>query len=212
METKQQHGGKRPNAGKPKGVKHPKTLERQAMIRETQQRVYKSIDNLLNAQFANALGSLMVFRLDTTEDPKGNTKTVHTLLTDPAQIKEVLDGTEGNGGRVGEDFYIITTVQPDNRAIDSLLDRGLGKPAQSVELQTNNTYFERDVYRTAMVINIRGWSENEEYITRAVAAMVKEHGYLIEEFKPRVVEAIEEYGEMEKRNEAVKDRQLTEGA
>ncbi len=211
METKQQHGGKRPNAGKPKGLKHAKTLEKQAIVYQTRQRVYRNIDPLLNAQLANALGSQMVFRRDTVEDSKGNEKTVHTLVTDPGEIKEMLDGSDGRGGRVGESFYIITSIPPDNRAIESLLDRGLGKATQSVEVTTNNIYFERDVFRTAMVIILRGWTDNEDYINRAVSAMFKEHGYAIEEFKPRVLEALDEYREIQKRNDAEKDRQLTEG-
>ncbi len=74
----------------------------------------------------------MVFRRDTVKDSKGNEKPVHTLVTDAAEIKEILDSTDGKGGRAGEDFYIITTVQPDNRAIDSLLDRGLGQTGEGV--------------------------------------------------------------------------------
>lgn len=211
MISKTTHGGKRPNAGKPKGIKHPKTLEKQAVIRETQQRVYRNIDPLLNAQLANALGSQMVFRRDTVKDSKGNEKPVHTLVTDASEIKEILDSTDGKGGRAGEDFYIITTVQPDNRAIDSLLDRGLGKAVQSIEVSANNAYFERDVFRTATVIVIRQWESNEEYIARAARAMVKEHGYVFEEFHSRVIEALDDYSSMKKRNDLLPQKQIRTG-
>lgn len=210
MDKKLQHGGARPGAGKPKGTRHFRTLEKVAILRETEQRVFKNIDGLLNAQLSKALGSWMVFRKDIQEEPIGKRKTIHTLITDPEEIKKVLDGSNGKGGQVGEGFFIITIVPPDNRAIDSLLDRGLGKAAQSIEITTDKTFFERDVYRTAMAIIIREWEDNEEYINRAVDAMVKEHGYHLEEFQSRVLQSIDEYREMKQKSNSIKKLRLGE--
>jgi hypothetical protein len=208
MTTKLQHGGARHGAGKPKGTKHSNTIEKHAVLRETQQRVYRNIDGLLNAQLANALGSVMIFRKDSVEGSNGKEKTVHTLITDPDEIKEVLDGSGGKGGQLEGGFYIVTAVPPDNRAIDSLLDRGLGKATQSIEVTTDNTFFERDVYRTALVIIVRNWTDDPDYIERAITAMVNEYGYDTEEFQSRVSQAIDEYREMKHKNDSFRELQL----
>ena len=73
---------------------------------------------------------------------------MHTLVTDPVEIKEVLDSTDSTGGNVGEDFYFVTDIPPDNRAIDSMYDRTFGKANQSLEItETQKVYTEDDLAR-----------------------------------------------------------------
>ena len=127
-------GGARPGAGKPKGYVHQSTLEREAVLERFRQRAMANADALYNAQYSLAVGSQMVFRRDTVEDENGKKKTIHTLVTDPIEVKEMLDATAAEGGKVGEDYYIITTIQPDNRALDSIFDRTFGRPTQVIEL------------------------------------------------------------------------------
>ena len=43
------------------------------------------------------------------------------ILPPRSTQKRVLDA-----GIVGQNYYLVTTKQPDNKAIDSLLERGLG--------------------------------------------------------------------------------------
>lgn len=130
------HGGKRQNAGRPKGKPNAKTLERTIIQEAFNQRVMAHADSLFHAQFGLAVGSVQVYRVD--EEKDGNkTKRVHTLIKDPKEIKAVLDENEGSSGVVGEDFYIVSPVMPDNRAIDSLLNRSLGKPKDSLDVTSN---------------------------------------------------------------------------
>lgn len=129
-----QNGGKRPGAGRKKGSRNKKTLEKQAVQEAFNQRVLVQADALFNAQLTLAVGSVRVFRVDEEEGDNGKTKRVHTLVTDPSELKDVLDATNGSSGIVGDDYYLVTNVAPDNRAIDSMLNRALGKPKDSVEL------------------------------------------------------------------------------
>jgi len=142
------HGGLLPGAGRKQGRLAIKTLQKMAVKRELDQRVMSKATQLFNAQYAKAVGSIQVFRID-EEGTGKNKKKVHTLVTDPNEIGEVLDATEGNGGGVvGEDFYFVSNVHPDNRAIDSMFDRTFGKANQSLEItETQKTYTEDDLAR-----------------------------------------------------------------
>jgi hypothetical protein len=128
-------GGKRNNAGAPKGTVQRRSLEKAAVARVLRERTMKQADNLFNAQLAKALGSIMIFRIDEEITASGKTKRVHTHVTDLDEIKLVLDETSSQGeGTVGESYYFVTNIPPDNKAIDSMLDRALGKAVQSIEV------------------------------------------------------------------------------
>jgi hypothetical protein len=126
------HGGRRAGSGRPEGSKNRATLERQAVADAFNQRVMQKADALFNAQLSLAVGSARVFRVDEEGEGK-NKKRVHTLVTSEDEIKTLLDEHDGGAGVVDGVFYYITTVQPDNRALDSLLNRALGKPKETHE-------------------------------------------------------------------------------
>lgn len=126
-------GGKQPGAGRPKGSPNKATLEKKAIADALNQRIMGKVDALFHAQYSLAVGTAKVFRIDEEGEGK-NKKRVHTLVTDEAEIKEFLDEHDGRAGEVEGVYYYVTTSQPDNRAIDSLLNRALGKPKEHTEL------------------------------------------------------------------------------
>jgi hypothetical protein len=127
------HGGKREGAGRREGSKNRATLEKQAVLEAFNQRVMNKVHELFDAQITLALGSAKVFRIDEEETESGKTKRVHTLVTDADEIKELLDEHEGLNGEVNGKFYYFTTVQPDNKAIEAMLNRSLGRATERVE-------------------------------------------------------------------------------
>jgi hypothetical protein len=128
------NGGKRPGSGRKKGSLAKKTLEKLAITSAFNQRVMTQADALFNAQLALSVGSIQVFRVDEEVGGNGKTKRVHTLVTSPSEIKEVLDETDGGAGIVGENYYFVSNVMPQNVAIESMFNRALGKPKETVEL------------------------------------------------------------------------------
>ncbi len=128
------NGGKRPGAGRKKGGSNAKTLAQKAIVDAFNQRVLGHADDLFNAQLKLAIGSQRVFRIDETKDGKGGTKREHVLVTDAEEIKSLLDEHDGGDGTVDGDYYYFQTVMPDNRALDSLLNRGLGKPKDLLDI------------------------------------------------------------------------------
>ena len=127
------NGGKRAGAGRKPGGKNKATLEKQAIQAAFNQRVMTQADALFNAQLTLAVGSVQVFRVDEEEDDKGKVKRVHTLVTDPDEIKQVLDETDGGAGPVGESYYFVSNISPQNNAVESMLNRALGKPKETHE-------------------------------------------------------------------------------
>lgn len=127
------NGGQRKGAGRKPGGKNKKTLEQKAVADAFNQRVMIAADALFNAQLKLATGSQKIFRIDETE-VDGKIKRTHELVTDADEIKELLDEHGGGDGEVDGNYYYFQTVMPDNRAIDSLLNRALGKPKDSLDV------------------------------------------------------------------------------
>lgn len=121
-------GGKRDGAGRPVGSISQVTKEKRAAEAELHARIVKAVHRLFNSQLALAEGVTMVFRIDEVGTGKDKRRE-HVLVTDTEEIKQVLDENEGGDGTVDDNYYYITTKAPDNKAIDSMLDRAFGKAA-----------------------------------------------------------------------------------
>lgn len=120
-------GGARPGAGRPTGKQNASTMERAAIKKAFEERVAANADRLFNFQMTLAQGVTYLFRIHT--DEKGN-KSKPELVESQAEISAYLNG-EYDGDP--EDYYFITTERPDNKAIDSMLDRAFGKAPQKLE-------------------------------------------------------------------------------
>jgi len=126
-----QRGGFREGAGRKEGSKNKTTLATREALRAFQERVRSNVDKLFNAQLAIAVGNHFLFRVDISEDDKGKLKKTNVLVTDPEEIKKALDQNLIDGN----DYYFISTKSPDNKALESLLDRAFGRATQPVELE-----------------------------------------------------------------------------
>ena len=123
--------------GRPKGSKNPSTLERDRVAEAMRQRVYKLAGKLMNAQSSLALGIAHLYRIDEIKKGNKTTRSKPILITSQSEIENYLENSDEGQPWVDEDskaYYFITTVKPDNQAINSLLDRSFGKAKESVEL------------------------------------------------------------------------------
>lgn len=117
------NGGRRPGAGRKKGSKNRATLEQQAVKKAFDQRVLRTVDRLFDSQMTIARGASYLYCIDT--DEKGN-KSKPRLVTAEWEIEQFLNGETHDPSQ----YYYITTERPDNKAIDSMLDRVFGKAKQ----------------------------------------------------------------------------------
>lgn len=127
-------GGVQPGGGRPKGSLNKSTLEQRKVLEAFNQRVMAKADALFNAQLTLAVGSMKVFRIDETEDSNGKKKREHVLVTDADEIKALLDEHDGNAGVVEGVYYYFQEVAPDNKAIEAMLNRALGKAVDKIEI------------------------------------------------------------------------------
>lgn len=111
--------------GRPKGRKDPHTLEREAVQRVFDQRVMRAADRLFNAQLSQAEGVSILLRRPKVG--KGRTE----VVSDPKTIQRYFDGELENDEA---DWYFIAVEKPNAEAADRLLNRGLGKPKESLVL------------------------------------------------------------------------------
>lgn len=133
-------GGKREGAGRPEGSLTEATLEKQRVLNEVKQRIMRKAQRLIDSQFSLADGQQFLYRIDTTIDSKGkSTRSKPILVTDPNEISDYLDGEYGDGDSANTEteYYYITTKEPVNQAIDSMLDRTFDKAKQSTDVTSN---------------------------------------------------------------------------
>lgn len=98
----------------------------------------------MNAQMNLALGVQLLYVIRTVMEGKKQVRQRPELVTDQPTIEAYLAGELENDD---EEYYFITTERPDNRALDSLFDRALGKAKQPIELdgQLNNRNLNSDI-------------------------------------------------------------------
>jgi hypothetical protein len=124
--VKGKNGGARPGAGRPKGKLNKVNEQRQKAKERFIARVNKMTDELFNAQATIAQGASYLYRVD--KDSDGHNLPAE-LVTDPKEIKKYIDDDLDS-----DSYYYITTERPDNRALDSMLNRAFGKPEEHIDL------------------------------------------------------------------------------
>lgn len=128
--------------GRPKFRKNNATLEREAVAAAFKQRAMRAADLLFDAQLTLARGQTYLYKIEKElqTGPKGGKRYVNSkprLVTDQWEIEAYLEGqiTQGDADDDTDPnatYYYLTTKDPDGRAIDSLLDRSIGKAAQPI--------------------------------------------------------------------------------
>lgn len=134
--TKNTYGGARANAGMKKGTITKPRLEKLAIKRAFDKRVMEHADRLFNAQLNLAVGE-QVLMVRTTSGEGKTRKVKYEQVTDLETIKQFLDEADGSPTTLGNDesWYYLVTKPANNMAIDSLLNRGLGKPTEKIEIE-----------------------------------------------------------------------------
>jgi hypothetical protein len=105
-------------AGRPKGSKSPRSIEKLEMLRQFRERIATEFGPLMDAQIQAALGVSHMMAKDRTGK--------WMQVTDPKAMARCLNS--------GEAFYRIHAQNPDVRALKDIFDRLMGSPAQTVEM------------------------------------------------------------------------------
>jgi hypothetical protein len=131
-------GGVRPGSGHPKGKLNRRTLEALKVRDAFRQRVMQHADDLFNAQFQLAVGEQVLMVKIKERDSKDKVlRTYFEQVTNTELIKQYLDYNELNQGddpNDGEHFYFLSTKPANNMAIDSMINRAVGKVPEKLEI------------------------------------------------------------------------------
>lgn len=129
--------------GRPKGKKSPKTLEKEAVIAAFRQRAMRVAGLLLDSQLTLARGQTFLYRIDKEKIEVGKKiwykKSRPVLVTAQSEIEDYLEGRIEEGDEEdehdpGASYYFLTTKEPNNSAIDAILDRTFGKTIQAMKI------------------------------------------------------------------------------
>lgn len=123
--------GRKPGPGRPKGKKNKETLEKEAMLAVYRQKIMRSADVLYQSQMTLARGQTYLYRIDTRSKKP-------VLVTDKDEIEDFLQHKNGDAMFGEGKYYFLTTKDPDNGAIDSMLDRTFGRPTQVIAGDPDN--------------------------------------------------------------------------
>jgi hypothetical protein len=135
--------------GRPKGTKSKKTLEKEAVLAAFRERAMRASGVLFDSQLTLARGQTFLYKIEKEWVSLGETKggkekgywkkLKPVLVESQTEIESYLEGMIEEGDPDddqdrGATYYYLTTKEPNNNAIDSLLDRTFGKAAQSVAI------------------------------------------------------------------------------
>lgn len=135
--------------GRPPGSKTIETITREAAIKRFRDNVAQHTDILYFDQLSLARGAQYLFRIDkewvkTGKGDKGfwrNKKPVK--VTSPEEMMEYLTELADNNGDIADDtdesasYYFLAARDPQNNAIESMLDRTYGRAKSELEVNVN---------------------------------------------------------------------------
>ena len=152
IKPKGKRGGKRPGAGMKKGTKHKVTIEREKVLEMAKDIVAGRTRRLIDTQTILATGGIKIFKIiyDITVSYRGKGKTKEAVRTKTArkpkivtredEITAVLDHEYGDGKHTEDpnsetEYFFVVTKDPDNQAINSLLDRTFGRATENKSIE-----------------------------------------------------------------------------
>lgn len=128
--------------GRPKGSRNRETYVKEAMLEIFKKRTGRAMERLFNAQLSIATGIQILYKIEKefVKTGKGGFWRAKkpVIVEDPAEIADYLEGRIRQGEEAEESadpaatYYYITTKEPNNFAIDSMIDRTFGKSRQPV--------------------------------------------------------------------------------
>ena len=127
-------GHPRYGGGMQKGQKIKKTLEQEVALKLYKDKIFLEIENFIQAQFIQAKGITAMYQRKKIKD-KITGKYEYTgefiRVTDQNQVHKLL-----NTKTKEEDYYYITTKDPNIKALEDIFNRAFGKPKEAMELSS----------------------------------------------------------------------------
>lgn len=125
------NGGKRKGSGRKKGVVSDEKKAQQAAFKDLKMSILRMQKSLINAQAGVAKGLTFLYVIRTEIIKGKQVRQKPELVKSQEKIEAYLaDELEDEEN----EYYFMTTKEPDTRAIDSLIDRVHGRARQNIGL------------------------------------------------------------------------------
>lgn len=139
------NGGARPGAGKKKGTKHQSTIDREKILEEAKNIIAGRTRKLIDTQTILAMGAIKIYKIHYHWEGSAKKRTLikdkPEIVDNDEEIIHVIDWEFGSGamGNPSDhnnedeeyDYYFVMTKEPDNQALNSLMDRTFGKATEN---------------------------------------------------------------------------------
>ncbi len=116
--------------GRPKGSKTQAVKDREVAFQAYKERVSQNVNNLLNHQLSLARGLQFLYKIEINSKTKAKSRPI--LIEDQETLEAFLNGDLDNEK---DEYYYLTTKEPNNQAIDSMMDRTYGRAVAVTQLE-----------------------------------------------------------------------------
>jgi hypothetical protein len=114
-------------------VKKKKTIQKEMALEQLKQGILKELKPILRGALDSARGLTVMYQKKKVKTKEGFKRIGELVqVKDQARVEELLQGSCS-----GDDWYYITTKDPNIQAIKELWDRSFGKVKESLELTGN---------------------------------------------------------------------------
>lgn len=142
---KNKHGGKRRGVGRKKGSKNLATIDRERVLEEAKNIIAGRTRKLIDTQTILAMGAIKIYKIHYHWEGSAKKRTLikdkPEIVENDDEIIQVIDWEFGSGG-MGDpnnhdqedqeyDYYFVMTKEPDNQALNSLMDRTFGRATEN---------------------------------------------------------------------------------
>lgn len=149
-----------------KGKKSKHVIDREKIYEQIKEVGASRAKRLLDVQTILATGGIKIFRIDYDINIKyvGKGESKHAvrervarkpaLVTRETEITAVLDHEYGDGAHTEDpntetEHFFVVTKDPENKAIDSILDRTFGKATETKKITTGDIEIDEDLEELA---------------------------------------------------------------
>lgn len=130
-----QKNGKK--GGRPKGKKNSATIDREKVLELAKDIIAGRTRKLIDTQTILAIGAIKVFVIKSHWEGAGKNKrkvkSKPEIVSNDEDIIKVIDYEYGEGEdpNTDDEYFFVMTKDPDNQAINSLMDRTYGKATEN---------------------------------------------------------------------------------
>ena len=116
-----------------RGIKNKSTIDREKVLQLAKDIVAGRTRRLIDTQTLLAMGTIKVFVIRYEMIGKKKVAKKPELVTGEEQIINALhyEYADGESPNDNDEYYFVTTKDPDNQAINSLLDRTYGRSTEN---------------------------------------------------------------------------------